>query len=152
MNGPTTFLSLNANIGGQSKPIKDKQNEYLKEDQAKYIYKKVEFGSIINVDTIKQEMEQDLDRLNDTSCDINPYHDIIVNNAERQDTILSQMEQWSILSNIVNSIQYDRYPKNFHNLDIKAVDWTSYKKRYNKGEERQMLELDFRDRSEKLKE
>ena len=32
----------------------------------------------------------------------------------------SQMEQWSVLSNIVNYIQYDRHPKNFHNLDIKT--------------------------------
>ena len=29
------------------------------------------------------------------------------------------MEQWSILINIVNYIQYDRYPKNFHNISIK---------------------------------
>ena len=32
------------------------------------------------------------------------------------------MEQWSILSNIVNCIQYDRHPKNFQNLDIRAVN------------------------------
>ena len=63
-------------------------------------------------------MEQDLDRLDDTSGDINPYCDIIVNNAERKEAILSQMEQWSILSNTVIYIQYGRYPKHFHNLDI----------------------------------
>ena len=34
---------------------------------------KVESGNVINIDTIKQEMEQDLDRLDDTSRDINPY-------------------------------------------------------------------------------
>ena len=39
----------------------------------KHINKKVEFGSIINIDTIKQEREQDLERLDDTSGDINPY-------------------------------------------------------------------------------
>ena len=61
------------------------------------------------------------------------------------------MEQWSILGNIVNYVQYDRYPKNFHNLNIKAVDQKWYKKRYNREEERQMLELDFGDMSEKLK-
>ena len=44
------------------------------------------------------------------------------------DTILSQMEQWSILSNMVNYIQYDRHPKNFHNLDIKAVHQRNHKK------------------------
>ena len=45
-----------------------------------------------------------------------------VNNAEKVDTILSQMEQWSILSNVVNYIQYDRFPENFYNLNIKAVN------------------------------
>ena len=100
-------------------------------------------GSIVNIDSIKQEMDQDLDRLDDTSGAINPYHDIIVNNAERQDTMLSQMEQWSILNNVVSYIQYDMYPKNFCNFDIKAVDQRSYKKRHMKEEERQMLRLDF---------
>ena len=62
------------------------------------------------------------------------------------------MEQWSILGNVVNYIQYDRYPKNYHNLDIKAVDQKRYKKKFNKEEERQMLELDFGNTPEKLKE
>ena len=44
------------------------------------------------IDTIKQEKDQDLDRLDDTSGDINPYCEIIVNKAERDNTILSQME------------------------------------------------------------
>ena len=77
----------------------------------------MEFGNIINVATIKQEIDQDweLDRLDDTSGDINPYREPIVNNAEKVDTILSQMEQWSILSNVVNYKQYRRHPKNFYN-------------------------------------
>ena len=54
-NDLTTFLHLNANISGQSKSKKDKETKYLTEDQAKHIYKKVESGSVINIDTIKQE-------------------------------------------------------------------------------------------------
>ena len=61
------------------------------------------------------------------------------------------MEQWSILSNVVNYIQYDRHPKNFHNVDIKAVNQRNHKKRPNTKEERQILELDFGDMPEKLK-
>ena len=53
------------------------------------------------------------------------------------------MEQWSILSNVVNYIQYNRYPKNFHNLDIKTVDQKMHKRRHSKEEKRQMLELDL---------
>ena len=85
----------------EKKHIKDKATKYLTEDQAEHIYKKVELGSIININTIKQEMDQDLDRLDDTSGEINPYWEIIVNKAVRDNIILSQMKQWSILSNII---------------------------------------------------
>ena len=32
------------------------------------------------------------------------------------------MEQWSILTNIVNNVQYDRYPRNVYDLDIIPID------------------------------
>ena len=80
------------------------------------MYKKVESGGTINTNTLKQEIEQerDLSKLDDTSGDINPYRELIVNNAEKIETVLSQMEQWSILSNVVNYVQYDKHPKNVH--------------------------------------
>ena len=53
------------------------------------------------------------------------------------------MEQWSILSNVVNYLQYNRYPKNFHNLSIKAVNEVNHKRRPNTEEERQMLRVRF---------
>ena len=53
------------------------------------------------------------------------------------------MEQWSILNNMINYIQYDRHPRNYYNLNIKTIDQKSQKKIYNKEEERQVLELDF---------
>ena len=65
--------------------------------------------------------------------------------------IISQMEQSSIFSNIVNYVQYDRHPRNFHDLKIKAIDKKSHKKIYNKEEERQILELDYAETPEKLK-
>ena len=71
---------------------------------------------------------------------------------QKRHTILSQMEQWSILSNIVNYIQYDRHPKIFYNLNIRAVNKEKHKRRSNTEEERQMLEWDFGDMAEKLKE
>ena len=78
--------------------------------------------------------------MHDTSGEINPNHKIIVNKAERDYTILSQMEQWPILSSMVNYIQYHRLPKNIYHLDIKAIDQKSHKKIYNKKEEKQMLD------------
>ena len=63
------------------------------------------------------------------------------------------MEQWSILSNVVNYIQYNRCPKNFHKLDIRAVSRKRYKRKSSieKEEETHMLILDFGDTLEKLK-
>ena len=122
------------------------------ENQAKHIYKKVETEDIVNVDTIKQEIEADkLDKIDDNNCKINPYHEIITNKIERDDAIISQMEQWLILSNVVNYVQYDRYPKDFIDLDVKATDPKGCKTIFSKEEERQMLELDFGDTPEKLK-
>ena len=59
-------------IGGQARYIKDWQDICLMEDQATYIYKKVDTGNIVNIDTIKQEIETDrLDMMDDTSGKIN---------------------------------------------------------------------------------
>ena len=63
------------------------------------------------------------------------------------------MEQWSILSNVVNNIQYDRNPKNFYDLDIMTIDQKHHRKIYDrfKEEQRQILELDFGNTPEKLR-
>ena len=62
------------------------------------------------------------------------------------------MEQLPILSNVVNYIQCDRHPKNFHNLNISAVNKENYKRNSKiEEEERNMLELDFGHTLEKLK-
>ena len=92
-NDPTTFLLLNTNIGGQNTSHQNNYNEnkYLTEDQARHVYKKVESGNIININTIKQEIEQDqeLNKLDDTSRDINPYRELTVNIAEKIDSFIT---------------------------------------------------------------
>ena len=79
-----------------------------------------ESGEMINTETIQQELEckRQLNKIDDTSGDTNPYKELIVNNAEKIEQLLTQMEQWSILSNMLNYIQYDKHPKNFHTLGI----------------------------------
>ena len=89
--------------------------------------------------------------MDDTSSGINPYCEIIVNKGEKDNMILSQMEQWSILTNMVNYILYNKHPENFHSLDIRTTDQKNYKKINKKEEERQIVELDFGDMPEKLK-
>ena len=144
-------MPLNTKINGQTRYIRDKKVKCLTDGQSRHIYKKVEMESVINIDAIKQEIDQDLDKIDDTNSEINSYCDIIENKAERDNTIISQMEQWSILSNIFNYVQYNRHPKNFHNLDIKAINQKRHKKIHNKEEDRQILELDFGNTPEKLK-
>ena len=62
------------------------------------------------------------------------------------------MEQWLILSNVVDYVQYDRNHKNFCNLDIKALDQINHRKIYDRlqEEEGQVLELDFGNNQDKL--
>ena len=56
-----------------------------------------------------------------------------------------------ILSNVVNYVQY-KHPKNFHSLNISAVNKQKYKRNAKMEEEqRQELDLDFGDTPEKLK-
>ena len=108
------------------------------------MFKKVESGSIINTDTLQQEKEhkRELNIIDDTSRDINPYKESIVNNTEKIEPILTQMEQWSILSNILTYIQYDKHPKNYHSLSVGTIN-KCRRTPYIKEEEREMLELDF---------
>ena len=91
-------------------------------------------------------------KLDDTSGDINPYRELIVNNAEKIETVLSQMEQWSILSNVVNYVQYDKHPKNFHQLNITVVNKEKVIGNSSKEKKQEhILGLDFGDTPEKLR-
>ena len=51
-------------------------------------------GEVINTDTIQQEIEQEkqLSRIDAMNGEINPYREFIVNNAERTEPLMTQME------------------------------------------------------------
>ena len=123
-------------------------------EQARHIYKKVELEGTVNVDTIKQEIEEDKLSKNiiDDEEEVNPYCNIIINNTDRENVITSQMEQWLILSNVVNYVQYKRNPKDFDDLEVKAIDQKNHRKIYDrlKEEDRHILELDFGNNTDKL--
>ena len=99
--------------------------------QPEYINRKVESGSPINKDTIEEEIDSDkeLDKIDDNSGDENPYKELIVNNASKIENTLSQMEQCSILSNVINYVQYSKTPKNFHEVIVKPVNNSKVNKR-----------------------
>ena len=64
---------------------------------------------------IKEELDADieLERMDNNSGDENPYKELIVNNAGKIDSALTQIEQWSILSNIINYAQCSKNPRIF---------------------------------------
>ena len=96
---------------------------------------------MINTDTIQQEIEQEkqLGRIDDTSGETNPYKEPIVNNMEMMEPLMTQMEQCSILSNILNYIQHSRFSSMNHMLDVKAMN--KYKSKPNV--DRKFKEIDF---------
>ena len=97
-NGTTAFLPLDSRISGQGRDNHPTVRQFLTREQARYIQRKVETGKIINTDMIEQEIEQEkqLNKIDDTSREINPYWELIVNNAEKIEPLMIQMEQWSI--------------------------------------------------------
>ena len=54
-------MPLNTNIGGQITPnnYAHKEGKYLSEEKARHVYKKVESGDMININTLRQETEQE---------------------------------------------------------------------------------------------
>ena len=60
------------------------------------------------------------------------------------------MEQWSILSNVLHYIQYDKHLRTYHSMSINAVN--KYMNNLNTNEKRNVMELDFGVTPEVLKE
>ena len=89
------FLPLDSRIGGHDRDSHIMVGQYLTRDQARHIYKKVETGEIIDVDTVKDEIEQEkqLSQIDDDSGEVNPYRELMVNNAEKIEMQKTQMEQ-----------------------------------------------------------
>ena len=123
--------------------------------QTDFIYKKVELGSLINKETIREELdpEVELDKIDDNRGDENPYRELIVNNACKIENTLSQMEQWSILSNVINYMQYNKNPKNFHPIIIKPVNTNRINKEIKgKNKNESLLRVNLADISDRSKE
>ena len=119
-DGTTTFLPLDSKIGGQISHDRPKVGQILTREQASYVCKKAETGEMISTDTTQQEIEQEeqLNKMDDMNRETNPYQELIVNNAEKIEPLMTQMEQWSILSNVLNYIQHDRHHTMNHTLKI----------------------------------
>ena len=76
---PTTFVPISQSLG-RNKDVILRNRDCLTPRQTNFIYKKVELGSLINKNTIKEELDADvdLDRIDDNNGDENPYRDLVV--------------------------------------------------------------------------
>ena len=104
---------------------------------------------------MKEEISQDveLDKMDDNSGDKNPYRELIVNNAGSIENTLSQMEQWSILSNVINHVQYSKNPKNFHAISVKSTNKNKFNVGRKQGEkDRSTSEVSLIDSKDRLTE
>ena len=117
---------------------------YLSEEQANYVYKKVEEGKTINVNVMQHE--QSFNREND-----NPYERIILNQMYKEENKTPHMEHWSIFSDNVRYVQHDE--KTPHRLDLKTLDYRHHKDLYfkMKKEGNESLDIDFGIDSETVK-
>ena len=123
--------------------------------QTNFLCKKVELGSLINKKTMREELdpEIELDKKHDNSGDENPYRELIVNNTCNIENTLPQMEQWSILSNVINYMQYNKDPKNFHSIIIKPANTNRINKEIKgKNKNESLLRVNFADVSDRSKE
>ena len=88
-----------------------------------------------------------------TSGDENPYKELIVNNVGRIESALTQIEQWSILSNVINYVPYCKNPKNFHSLTVRPVKFNKVvKNKKDRNISESLLELNLVDSSDRSKE
>ena len=92
-------------------------------------------GEVISMDIKQEEIEQEkqLSKIDDINGEVNPYRELIVNNTERIEPLMTQMEQWSILSNILNYVQHSRFNSMDHTLHVKAMN--RYKIKSDMGRE-----------------
>ena len=91
--------------------------------------------------------------MDDNSGDENPYKELIVNNACKTENALPQMEQWSILSNIINYVQYSKNPPNFHSMTIRPmISNRAVKDIKGRNINESLLEVNLVDISDRLRE
>ena len=104
---------------------------------------------------MKEEIDSDveLDRMDDNSGDENPYRELIVNNAGKIESMLSQMEQWSILSNVINYVQYCKNPRDFNTMSIKPTNKNKINVGQKEGEKDEFTsQISLIDTSDRLTE
>ena len=144
-DGTTSFLPIESKTGGKVSYIKNREAMCLSAKQANYVYKKVEEGEVINVNTMKNELEQDVNRK-----DNNPCKRVILNKVYKDEDKTLQMENWSIFTDEIKYKQHDE--KTTHEYDLNTLDYQLHKELYCKlKREGHTLDIDFGVNNETLK-
>ena len=91
---------------------------------------------IINVETMKQEKEDDRvtrNRLKEEEDEIksNPYQMALLNKTSRDDTKIERMIKWSILSDLIKYIDESSYSDMNPSLTLRPLDYRKHKRLYN---------------------
>ena len=100
----------------------------MTEDQARHIYKKVEVDKIINIETMKQEIEDDRETRNrlkeeeEDETEPNPYQMAILNKTSRDDTKIEQIINWSILSDLTKYLDGSSCSNTIPSLAVRPLD------------------------------
>ena len=72
----------------------------------------------------------------------------MINNAEKIEMQKTQMEQWSILSNLLNYVQHSKFNSMSHSLNVKPVNRNKVKP----NEKKEFREVDFGTNSQNLQD
>ena len=121
----------------------------MTEDQAKFVYKKVNGGKATDTKAIKQEMEQE--KLVGTEIE-NTYQKATLTDINKMGKDPAHIEEWSILSDHVKYVKHDG-SGTFHNLNIDALNYCQNKDMYKELKEKEMLRaiVNFGGSPEKLR-
>ena len=111
--------------------MQNKDDIYLTERQADYIYEAVGKGNMINVETMTSEITQ--------SQDDNPYKRVVLNNIYKIPEKCPEMKNCSIFSDNVRYIKHEKMTT--QNLDFDTLDYRNHKDLYLQLKEDPLLAL-----------
>ena len=88
---------------------------------------------------LEVEEEKQLNQMDGINGEVNPYRELIVNNTEKIEMQKTQMEQWSILRNLLNYVQHSKFNSMQHSLNV----WSVNRYKVKPNEEKEFTEVDF---------
>ena len=113
---------------------KHEHDKFLTEDQAEFVYKRVNAGKGIITKTIQQEMTQK--GLVESELDSTYQKAILAEVNKKKDP--TQIEEWSILSDHVKYIMHDG-SEAFHMLNIDSLNYQQNKDLYKEFKEKEVF-------------